>query len=194
MVAKAVVDTRSERIVFVSHCILNQNAKVRGIATYPGTFRPVVDLLVSSGVGIVQMPCPEMTYLGATRWGHVRSQYDSPFFRQHCRAIAESMLDQATEYMRNGYQVLAFVMIDGSPACGLSKTPQPADPEEGWGGMVWYQPKSRLTNESGVYCQALKVQTRARGMGPLAFLAMPETEAIGSLETALGDLGRILSR
>ena len=32
-------DARGNTILFVSHCILNQNAKVRGIATHPGAVR-----------------------------------------------------------------------------------------------------------------------------------------------------------
>ncbi len=192
MVAKVVEDSRSQRLVLVSHCLLNQNAKVRGIAAYPGVFQPVVDLLLASGVGILQMPCPEMTYLGASRWGHVRSQFDSPFFRKHCHSLAEEMLDQAADYLRCGYRVLGFVMIDGSPACGLKKSPQPADPNEGWGGMVRYLPKSRLANERGVFCHALEVGLGARAMGSIPFLAVPETQDIGSLEASLAELAALL--
>ena len=83
-------DSRGGKVIFVSHCILNQNAKVRGIAVFPGAVRPVVDLLLDHGIGIYQMPCPEMTYLGALRWGQVRDQYDSPMFRRHCRALAKA--------------------------------------------------------------------------------------------------------
>ena len=56
----AVRDSRSGKIIFLSHCCLNQNAKVRGIARYPGAIRPLVELLLEHGVGIYQMPCPEM--------------------------------------------------------------------------------------------------------------------------------------
>ena len=61
---KSVEDVRSRKVLFVSHCTLNQNAKVRVIAKFPGAIRPLVELLLDNDVGMYQMPCPEMTYLG----------------------------------------------------------------------------------------------------------------------------------
>lgn len=40
-------DNRSGKVLFVSHCCLNQNAKLRGIAKYPGAIQPLVELLPS---------------------------------------------------------------------------------------------------------------------------------------------------
>ena len=60
------------------------------------------------------MPCPEMTYTGTMRWGHVKVQYDSPMFRRHYQRLADQVMDQAEDYRRNGYKVLGFVMVDGT--------------------------------------------------------------------------------
>jgi len=60
-------DARSRRVVFVAHCILNQNAISDGTADFAGSFEPVVDALCRSGVGMCQMPCPELLCLGLDR-------------------------------------------------------------------------------------------------------------------------------
>ena len=134
----AVRDKRGGKVIFLSHCCLNQNAKVRGIARYAGAVTPLVELLLEEGVGIYQMPCPENSYLGNMRWGMVKDQYNNPMFRRHCRRLAQEVVDQAENYLQCGYQVLGFVMMDGSPVCGLNRTPAPQKPggSVGWDDLV----------------------------------------------------------
>jgi predicted secreted protein len=185
-------DARGGKVIFVSHCVLNQNAKVRGIARYPGVIKPVLDLLVAGDAGIYQMPCPEMLYLGASRWGHVRDQYDSPMFRRHVQGLAEQVLDQAEDYRHNGYRVLGFIMIDGSPVCGLKRTPQPTAANGPWGGMVRYVPESHVVDESGVYCRILRDAAGRRGLGDIPFVSTPEGPDSGSFEAALASIRALL--
>ena len=185
-------DARGHTILFVSHCVLNQNAKVRGIATYPGAVRPIVELLLERGVGIYQMPCPEMAYMGAMRWGQVRDQYDSPMFRRFCHGLAQQTLDQAIEYRRGGYQVLGFVMVDGSPVCGLKRTPQPATEGEMWGGMTRYIPAQHFAYGQGVYCEILQVEAARLGLQDLPFVSTPEVPDAGSFEEALRAIRALL--
>jgi predicted secreted protein len=185
-------DARAGKLMFVSHCILNQNAKVRGIAMFPAAVKPVVDLLLANDVGIYQMPCPEMLYLGAMRWGHVRDQYDSPMFRRQLQALVEQLVDQAEDYFRNGYRVLGFVMVDGSPVCGLTKTPQPTLPGQMWGGMVRYTPSQQFVAGQGVFCRLLQAEAGRRGLSELAFVSIPEVPDAGSLQEALDAIRRVL--
>ena len=188
-----VKDARSGRLIFLSHCCLNQNAKVRGIAIYPGAIRPLVEMLVDADLGMVQMPCPEMTYVGAMRWGHVKDQYNSPMFRRHCQALATSVLDQAEEYRRAGYQIAGFVMMDGSPVCGLNRTPRPKDPEVLWGGMAWYVPESEYLPGKGNFCEVLQEELGRRGQGDLPFVASPEFDEVGSMDQALQHIRELLA-
>lgn len=51
-------DARSKSLVFVAHCILNQNAISDGTATSPGHIEEILGLLSASDVGIVRMQCP----------------------------------------------------------------------------------------------------------------------------------------
>jgi len=181
-----VKDARSGRLIFLSHCCLNQNAKVRGIAIYPGAIRPLVEMLMDADVGMIQMPCPEMTYAGAMRWGHVKDQYNSPMFRRHCQALATSVLDQAEEYHRAGYQIAGFVMMDGSPVCGLNSTPQPLQPDILWGGMTWYVPDSRQVRDKGVFGEILHDEARKReALAGIPFAAYPESARAGADREAL---------
>jgi predicted secreted protein len=186
-----VKDKRSEKVIFVSHCCLNQNAKVRGIAQYPGAIRPLVELLLEHGVGIYQMPCPEMTYLGNMRWGQVKDQYNNPMFRRHCQRLAETVVDMAQNYLQCGYQVLGFIMMDGSPVCGLNRTPHPKG-DTLWGGMTWYVPESEYVLGKGNYCEVLQEELARRGLPDLPFVASPEFDEVGSMETSLENIRRLL--
>lgn len=58
---------RSKRVIFVAHCILNQNAIAYSTAGYPATHCGVIRLLLDAQMGIVQMPCPELCCLGLDR-------------------------------------------------------------------------------------------------------------------------------
>jgi predicted secreted protein len=185
-------DARARKVAFVSHCVLNQNAKVGGIAQYPAAIRPVVDLLLQHDVGIYQMPCPEMLYLGAMRWSQVRDQYNSPMFRRHVLGLATQVLDQAEDYRRSGYQVIGFIMIDGSPVCGYRKTPQPAEPGQVLGGMVRYLPETALSDGPGVYCETLLAEAARRGMGDVPFVSLPEVPGVGPMAEALAAIERVL--
>ncbi len=187
----SVHDNRSGKVIFLSHCCLNQNAKVRGIAGFPGAIRPLVELLLEHGVGIYQMPCPEMTYLGNMRWGAVKDQYNNPMFRRHCQRLAETVVDQAQNYLQCGYQVLGFVMMDGSPVCGLNRTPRPKG-DTLWGGMAWYVPESEYLPGKGNYCEILQEELRQRGLPDLPFVASPEFAEVGALDDSLAQIRALL--
>jgi len=186
-------DKRSEKILFLTHCCLNQNAKVRGIAEYPGAIRPLVELLLEHGVGMYQMPCPEMTYLGNMRWGQVKDQYNNPMFRRHCHRLAEVIVDQAENYRQCGYQILGFVMMDGSPVCGLNRTPRPKDREVMWGGMSWYVPESEYAPGKGNFCEVLQEELGRRGLDDIPFVASPEFDEVGTMEEALQQIKALLA-
>jgi predicted secreted protein len=114
---------RSKKIIVVSHCILNANAKVSPLAEYPGVLRSVMDAFIRDGTGIVQLPCPESSYLGINRWGMCYEQYDNPNFRRHCRKILVTSIDQLEAFIAAGYDIRGVIGADGSPNCGVTKIP-----------------------------------------------------------------------
>lgn len=106
----------------MAHCILNTNSKVKGLSLYAGALEPVVLDYIRQGVGIIQLPCPEMTFLGLKRWGMTREQYDTAAYRKHCRKLVVPYIDQIQEYLANDYVVECIIGVDGSPSCGVNFT------------------------------------------------------------------------
>ena len=140
-----------------------------------------------------QMTCPENTYVGNMRWGSVKDQYNNPMFRRPCRKIAEEVVDQVENYIQCGNRVLGFIMMDGSPVCGLNRTPRPKGEELMWGGMAWYVPESENVHENGVYCGILKETLDSRGFSELPFVAAPEFDELGSVEDTLSQIRKLLA-
>jgi predicted secreted protein len=113
---------RSREIVLLAHCHLNVNTKVHGLADYPGARADILLPLIDEGVGIVQLPCPEATFLGMKRWGMSVEQYDTPAYRRHCRQIIAPMIDTLMALAADGCAIRDVVGVDGSPSCGVNET------------------------------------------------------------------------
>lgn len=128
-------DRRSKRVVFVSHCILNQNAMIDGLPSYPDVVREVVDAIRTSGCSMVQLDCPELMYLGLDRRvdmksartiesedTRVRILMEKRAGRSYCKKIAEHITFQVKEYIRNGFTVAGVLGTNASPTCGVETT------------------------------------------------------------------------
>jgi len=178
-------DRRSRRIVVASHCVLNQNSKLEGIANWPGVIEPVLEVISRSGAGIVQIPCPEMLYEGIRRFDKSYEQYRCAAFAKLCHDIAEDVVDQIENYLSNGYRILAVLAIDGSPSCGYNLTQ--SAPE--WKGLVAGSDirKPRYVKEKGVFMEILERRLLARRI-EIPFLGIPEIPEIGSMENAIARL------
>lgn len=152
----ASADQRSKRMVAVIHCILNHNARDREVARYPGINHDVVAVLRKHKVGVIQMPCPEMTCLGLLRTRgaeeSLRDVLDTPKGRACCRRLSAFVADTIEEFHRHGYTVAAVLGGDvDSPGCAV---PYPL-PEEG----------APLVRRSwGVFTGALLTELRRRGI------------------------------
>jgi hypothetical protein len=98
-------DARSRRVVFLSHCLLNQNTRYLGGAFRPGAVEEVVDRFKDEGIGIHQMPCPEQR-----AWGGVLKRYTLPFYGARGgprRALARQLLPLFLWHTRRVYRRLA---------------------------------------------------------------------------------------
>ena len=122
-------DKRSKRVVLVAHCVLNHNARIDTCAYYPGAMPEIVEALMEAGVGIVQMPCPELQCLGLDRTGRIKEGKDIGIreallgeANECCRALARLVVRDVMEYRKHGFQVLGVIGNDGSPACGVDFT------------------------------------------------------------------------
>lgn len=154
-------DLRSGKVVLVAHCILNQNSRVLGLARFPGMIEKVVDLLKERGVGVIQMPCPELLHAGFKRWSRTKEQYDIPAFRKHCHELAVALADQIEEYLKNDVDVLAVVGMNGSPTCGVEET---SIGFQGGNLEKVEPPRAKHVKGEGIFIEELQRELKARNI------------------------------
>jgi len=111
-------DARARRIAFVAHCWLNLNTRFPGGGPYPGAQPEVVKALVESGVGIVQMPCPEQRTFGLEK--HTFGDLPAEVVRTRFQEVAEGVVADLAEYRGLGFDVVAVIGMDPSPSCGVT--------------------------------------------------------------------------
>ncbi|MEL7647530.1 MAG: CD3072 family TudS-related putative desulfidase [Sedimentibacter sp.] len=114
---------RSKRIVFVSHCVLNQNAVVYPLARAKGAYKDIVKELIDSDVGIHQLPCPECSHLGLKRKPMTKDEYDADDYRTLNRNFASDAVKEIKEYLSNDYEIAGIIGINESPTCGIEGEP-----------------------------------------------------------------------
>ncbi len=161
-------DQRSKKIIFVAHCVLNQNAKIDRCGRYPGAIVEVAQALISSGVGIVQMPCPEIMALGLDRQVEqgksstieAEDERVAELMRQEtnqsiCRKVAADLVYQIMQYQRNGFCVLGVLGMNGSPTCGV---------ETRWGNMREEKGNGVLIEALVKKCEAAQISLPMRGI------------------------------
>lgn len=132
-------DGRGDRVVLLSHCLLNENVRYLGGAGRPAGVSEIVDAYLTRGVGICQLACPEQR-----AWGGVHKRLLLPAFGSAGTAraplarlllrpflwysrlvyarLAAAVVRDVRDYRRSGVDVVAFVGVGGSPSCGVRTT------------------------------------------------------------------------
>lgn len=182
-------DKRSKKVLLIAHCILNQNAKIDQCAYYPGVIREVSQTLMDSGVGILQMPCPELLCLGLDRQvepglqpsvesedTRVAQRMSEDQARNICRQIAVDLVYQLVEYQKNEFTLVGAIGINGSPTCGVETT--------------WINDQE--TQGSGVFIQILDEECQKRGFS-LAMRGIKAYEPQRATATVVTLLENIIS-
>ncbi|MBC7087614.1 MAG: hypothetical protein H5T96_03870 [Tissierellales bacterium] len=113
-------DERGKKVVIVSHCILNQNCVVQPMARAKGAFK-IVSEYIEDGVGIIQLPCPELRHFGLGRKPMEKFEYDTPIHREICRHILRPVIKEIEEYSKYGYEIIGIVGIEDSPNCDINE-------------------------------------------------------------------------
>lgn len=113
---------RGKNIIFISHCILNQNTVVEPLARVEGPYYDIVKAIIDRGIGIHQLPCPEFRELGLSRKPMTKEEYDTEDFRKLCGEISEDTITIMKEYIDSGYNILGLVGINNSPTCSIRNT------------------------------------------------------------------------
>ncbi len=97
----------------------NQNSVVEDLARARGAY-PVAALLIDAGVGIIQLPCPEMSYKGLMRPPLDYDDYSNEEYRSLCRELTRAVVGQIKDYLAAGYKLAGIIGIEGSPPCAIS--------------------------------------------------------------------------
>lgn len=108
---------RGKQIIYVAHCVLNQNSVVRGWERAQGAFNDIIKVVLDHNISIIQLPCPEFTFLGEERPPKTKKEYDTPEYRKVCEELAEKVIAQMKEYEIHGYKILGLIGIEESPSC-----------------------------------------------------------------------------
>ena len=177
-------DGRSKKVIFLAHCLLNQNAISDGTAVYPAAFRELVQLLLDREVGIVQMPCPELCCLGLDRGDprgaerpvvventRIRHAMGQPEAAARLRELTDQVVRQLREYRKHGFDVLGIVGVDRSPCCGVNTTSD----------------QDRELPGRGVFMTALQTALEEAGLTvPVIGIKPSAPEALAAVQALLG--------
>jgi uncharacterized protein YbbK (DUF523 family) len=138
LLSERLADARGREVVFVSHCLLNENVRYLGGAFHSGAVPEMVDLL-RSGVGVVQLPCPEQRAWGGVLKRRLLLAYgmrSSPLYplrrvlfrlfvwhtRARYRLLARRVARDIADYRAAGVRVAGVIGVGASPSCGVSTT------------------------------------------------------------------------
>ena len=110
---------RNKKLILLSHCILNQNSVVLPLARSKGGF-PIAKFLLDSGIGIIQLPCPEFKFLGPQRKPMNKEEYDSSEYRSLCRNLFTPILEDIKKYLAKDYSLVGILGINKSPTCSIT--------------------------------------------------------------------------
>ncbi|MDP4083629.1 MAG: hypothetical protein Q8934_03335 [Bacillota bacterium] len=112
---------RSKCILVVSHCILNQNTVIETEARALGAIPSIMEWAIKNGYGLLQLPCPEFTFLGLNRPPMTYEEYDTKEYRTHSQTILQPIINQLIEYKKQHYKIIGTVGIQSSPSCDPSR-------------------------------------------------------------------------
>jgi predicted secreted protein len=134
-------DERGKRVIFVAHCLLNQNTRYLGGAFRRGCVDEFVEGIRQEGLGIVQMHCPEQCAWGGVRKRHILRVYGTgargtllyrllpvlyppvvAYTRWRYRVLARRVAREIADYLGSGIAVEGIIGVGGSPSCGVSTT------------------------------------------------------------------------
>jgi predicted secreted protein len=138
-------------MVAVIECILNQNARDESAASFPAMNKQIVGLCDEYGIGIMQMPCPEISYLGFERRREkgqsIHDALDTPDGRSCCCKLSIDIADRIATYRNQGYEIVAI--LGGNP-----QSP----------GCAVHLEDGNLLPASGVFMQELQKELRSRSV------------------------------
>jgi len=114
-----IMSKKDRKIILIAQCLVNPYCRVHILGQNFPLSRELVDYLMQRKVGIIQYPCPETTAMGIKRNPQGRQQYDSIFFRNHCKELLKIPMLMVREFIKNKYRLTCFIGLENSPTCGI---------------------------------------------------------------------------
>ena len=147
----------------VSHCLLNVHSLEEDLAIYPGCEEEVVDLLNKKGVGIYQIPCPEVELSGIFRKALPKEAYDFPKIRSFYGKLARDITKTLEWYIKKGYTIPAILGAEGSPTCGIDRVGRW---KEGIKGKKEFPRDIEFIPGRGVFMEEFQNSLKGAGISP----------------------------
>lgn len=136
---------RSKKVVFVCHCLLNQNARAQGVEKCESVVKEFIGFCLKNDYGIISIECPQLLFEPLVRRPATKEVYDNEKCRSVCKKIAEDVIRQIKIYLKNSYQIEGIFGVEGSPTCAAVRT-----------HVLSPEGKSIGKLESGVFIDELK--------------------------------------
>ena len=156
-------DKRERRVIFISHCWLNINTRFPQGAAFAGANEPLVKTLLDSGLGIIQMPCPEYEVLGLEKYAYGDIVLEP--LREKFREVAQIVVKQIKDYLALGFEVVGILGMNPSPSCGVDTT-------KGKGTMLGTNRDTSEENDSGIFMDELKKLLAENGLSDIRIFAV----------------------
>jgi predicted secreted protein/putative sterol carrier protein len=151
-------DKRERRVIFISHCWLNINTRFPQGAAFQGANEPLVKTLLDSGLGIIQMPCPEYEVLGLEKYAYGDIVLEP--LRAKFREVAQIVVKQIQDYLALGFEVVGILGMNPSPSCGVDST-------KGKGTMLGTNRDTSEEDDSGIFMDELKKLLAENGLSDI---------------------------
>lgn len=149
------------RLVAVAHCILNQATRWwnEGKLEPPakGPLSEVVQKLTELGIGIYQLPCPELLFLGNPRRAMNKDEYEAlAGYRAHTRRLASKAASELEELLSKSeaprLDLIGLIGLARSPSCACSE--------------ALFERAINRREATGIFFEELLLELRRRGLSP----------------------------
>ncbi|MEW5895833.1 MAG: hypothetical protein AB1650_08805 [Candidatus Omnitrophota bacterium] len=110
---------KDRKIILIAQCLINPYCRVHILGQNFPLSQELTNYLMEKKVGIIQYSCPETTAMGLRRNPQGRQQYDSVFFRNHCKDLLKIPMLMVKEFIKNNYRLVCFIGLENSPTCGI---------------------------------------------------------------------------
>ena len=98
-------------IIFVSHCILNQNTKKH--FCNGSCKRDILEILAKLQTNIIQLPCPEIDF--KENGNNIKN------YKTYCKKLSLQISKKIKKYLKANYNVIGILGVDLSRTCAVYK-------------------------------------------------------------------------